>query len=628
MALSSLCEYCQQIDFAQLRCPTVAQLTQLGTGTSLGPMVNFDAGSSHSKPVSLGTLTRVKKSTAKCSVCALIWRVMVRNNYGEEPDTHDESSGDREKECFAFISTYGKFTDSASDQHDFDPEIIGLQNLVRRLSLRIGVPPGHDEDDADCFWWEILFCIQGCAANDFVVHDVDGNDKLQTERSLVFGGRRRPLIVDYAQLRRWLQICDRNHVDVCGQSVSMASLSLRDSSSTAQSDCSRGVYPDLRLINVSRKCLEAFNAQPGPLPPYVALSYVWGKDQRIKLRTTNERGFMEVGAFEEDVPSQTIVDAIELVERLALPGMKHLWVDALCIVQDSDEDKQRQIGKMGQIYRDATFTIVASAGDDADAGLPGIRPDSRKVEQAMVPVLQPEMRTYGADGLIYHEHGLAIVETLNPLTFKTDEFWALSKYSTRGWCMQEKVLSTRSLIFTEEQVYWQCAAGTYCEESHTETLHTRFRPTYSGAIRYSVGIDNTKQLIDSKQPTLKSSKAFWSNFSALANRFSGLEFSFEGDVLDGFSGITSTLQDVSGERFIWGMPTSRMSLALLWEDSDSSFPDEVPIRRRMERTTLPVSSLRKRLRIPSWSWQGWSGIVELNLGDDEAYVVFRYQTLF
>lgn len=130
-----------------------------------------------------------------------------------------------------------------------------------------------------------------------------------------------------------------------------------------------------------------------------------------------------------------------------------------------------------------------------------------------------------------------------------------------------------------------------------------------------------KQLVGEDLHTLKASKTFWYNFSALVNRFTEREFSFEGDVLDGFSGITNALATFSGEKFIWGMPTSRMGLALLWEDYDSTFPNEFSMKRRLERTTLPVSSFQSRLRIPSWSWLGWSGIIELQLGDDERYVL-------
>jgi hypothetical protein len=47
-------------------------------------------------------------------------------------------------------------------------------------------------------------------------------------------------------------------------------------------------------------------------------------------------------------------------------GERYLWVDALCIVQDNDESKMRDIHNMGVIYANATFTIVAADGDASD----------------------------------------------------------------------------------------------------------------------------------------------------------------------------------------------------------------------------------------------------------------------
>lgn len=58
-------------------------------------------------------------------------------------------------------------------------------------------------------------------------------------------------------------------------------------------------------------------------------------------------------------------------------GVKFLWVDCLCIVQNGTDNKT-QLGYMGYIYGGAQCTIVAGHGNDADAGLPGISNISRK----------------------------------------------------------------------------------------------------------------------------------------------------------------------------------------------------------------------------------------------------------
>ncbi|KAK8118218.1 HET-domain-containing protein [Apiospora kogelbergensis] len=50
-------------------------------------------------------------------------------------------------------------------------------------------------------------------------------------------------------------------------------------------------------------------------------------------------------------------------------GLRYLWVDALCIIQDSASDKDIQVSKMKAIFEDAFITIVASAAENASRGI-------------------------------------------------------------------------------------------------------------------------------------------------------------------------------------------------------------------------------------------------------------------
>lgn len=50
-------------------------------------------------------------------------------------------------------------------------------------------------------------------------------------------------------------------------------------------------------------------------------------------------------------------------------GFRYIWIDALCIVQDDKLDVEKEIGKMGQIYRNSSLTIGAAKGSDVTSGL-------------------------------------------------------------------------------------------------------------------------------------------------------------------------------------------------------------------------------------------------------------------
>jgi hypothetical protein len=66
---------------------------------------------------------------------------------------------------------------------------------------------------------------------------------------------------------------------------------------------------------------------------------------------------------------RTIEDAIAAVGLLE---ERYLWVDALCVVQDDDRARQAEINTMASIFSEATISIVAKQGDDANYGLRGL----------------------------------------------------------------------------------------------------------------------------------------------------------------------------------------------------------------------------------------------------------------
>jgi len=96
---------------------------------------------------------------------------------------------------------------------------------------------------------------------------------------------------------------------------------------------------------------------------YIALSYCWGQSQPYHL-TRALLDEMSAGLDMERLP-QTIKDAIEVTRKL---GLKYLWVDALCILQDSDDDKAVEIGHMSQVYKNAHVTISAASAANCGEG--------------------------------------------------------------------------------------------------------------------------------------------------------------------------------------------------------------------------------------------------------------------
>ncbi|KAI7786256.1 hypothetical protein LA080_004077 [Diaporthe eres] len=134
---------------------------------------------------------------------------------------------------------------------------------------------------------------------------------------------------------------------------------------------------------------------------YIALSYVWGCVQGMKLMNENIGDLERPGALATNDLQQTARDAIEVAAML---GFSYLWVDALCIVLDDDDDKKMQIGQMGSIYGSAFLTIVAASGLDCNSGLPGLRAGSRSFEPEEAIVIPP----YGSPSWPFIAHDLSI----------------------------------------------------------------------------------------------------------------------------------------------------------------------------------------------------------------------------
>lgn len=131
----------------------------------------------------------------------------------------------------------------------------------------------------------------------------------------------------------------------------------------------------LRLIDVTTMTLVEFGVSKERvvLPPYVALSYVWGSVPTVHLTSAALPVFIKPGELSRVLwrLPRTVNDAIVAVQKLKL---RYLWVDSLCLIQNDEEDLQLGISVMDSIYRDAYLTIIAAEGDDANAGLPGVAP--------------------------------------------------------------------------------------------------------------------------------------------------------------------------------------------------------------------------------------------------------------
>jgi Heterokaryon incompatibility protein (HET) len=179
---------------------------------------------------------------------------------------------------------------------------------------------------------------------------------------------------------------------------------------------------------------------------YVALSYCWGTKPFLRTLLGN----IEAHKDKLDMLKlpQTFKDAIMITRRL---GFRYVWIDALCIIQDSADDKMKEIGTMEKIYSEASLTIaIVSHSSVIDGFL-----NPRSPLAVKLPYRCP-------DG----EIGSVLVSPQ-----KTVDMWQEPLY-TRAWCLQENLLSPRMLLYTDTEVVWQCQLNPM---KRPDTVHVSYQ---------------------------------------------------------------------------------------------------------------------------------------------------------
>ena len=366
-----------------------------------------------------------------------------------------------------------------------------------------------------------------------------------------------------AQIKSWLHSCLQDHGELCNSPPWLGHLPR---------------LPTSRMIDVEQGCLVKMQKQC----PYVVLSYVWGRDLQFKCTKSILLSLeMRFGLVQHwDQIPRTVQDAVNLVRLL---GLRYLWVDSLCIVQDSQADLQDQIPKMGQIYGNALLTIVAADGDDASTGLFNNSNTASRVGRQCV--------RYSKDlGLLIDPPDLNTV-------------LKESKWATRGWTFQEALLSKRLLVFVDQTIYFSCRSTTWSEQrkAHSETVPPPW--TWAEAPSpYAARFDRWEwfrfaSLLQINPPNLQP----WlvaSMWQSIVNEYSTRILSYELDVLAAIAGVQEVFGRFFRQDILYGIPLSIIQIALLWHPRTS-------LRRRKDG---------KKNLLPSWTWTAWIGEVDWQYG--------------
>ncbi|TVY62268.1 hypothetical protein LSUE1_G009236, partial [Lachnellula suecica] len=362
---------------------------------------------------------------------------------------------------------------------------------------------------------------------------------------------------------------------------------------------------------------------------YIALSYIWGGPQACRTLTSNIEEHMQ--RIDSKKLPRTIMDAVRCTNNLDL---KYLWVDSLCIIQDSPEDKAKEIGRMSIIYKNSYVTLSAAKATSCEKRFlePRSTPEDLLRSSFKLEILTPkdpvalnewiEKYRINSDFTNYVP-GFEIEEVFKISPWNDPDAWndvpssiwlaatplgtdnavdlltagdiADEPISKRGWCLQESWLPPRMLIYGSAQLLWKCNAGVQSDggiagPSSGWDIRTSYRTDENGEMVYEDGTKVTKSGKESIFAQL------WRN---IVQESSQRALTVPADKLNALAGIVQDLQAQTGDENLAGLWKSRLIAELSWH----------------QETTLPTLWSTART-CPSWSWIKTDGPISFSSAEN------------
>ncbi|OTA58382.1 HET-domain-containing protein [Hypoxylon sp. EC38] len=340
--------------------------------------------------------------------------------------------------------------------------------------------------------------------------------------------------------------------------------------------------------------------------PYLALSYVWGGPQPMTT-TGNVNEFVNKGLNMSQFP-QTIRDAVTVTHNL---GQRYLWIDALCILQDSPADKAVQLGSMCRIYRDAYLTLNAACASSTREGFLH-RPRPEKIPDARIPYRCRDGGGGGA-GSVYIAR-----ERDTDSGDASRSYWdELEPVAWRAWCLQERLLPPRMLIYASDTLKFACQTetvsigGALCEASTGMRLpNSVYKP--KGAVRDTSESESgsgpgCRLVVEEDEGDKEADRvACRQAWLAAIFMYTIRDLSVSSDKLPALGGVAEQFHLATGDQYLAGLWRSTLVLDLLWQRGGSLYP-------------RPLG-----YRAPSWSWASTDGMVSAPYHESEVASAGRF----
>ncbi|KAF2493877.1 HET-domain-containing protein [Lophium mytilinum] len=275
------------------------------------------------------------------------------------------------------------------------------------------------------------------------------------------------------------------------------------------------------------------------LGPYVALSHCWGDNKHVRLTSDTTSFFQNIPL---EVLPATFSDAIEVTRRL---NLNYVWIDSLCIIQDSAEDWEIECARMGDIYQNAELTIAATSSPSSSRSF--LRPPEKmKQPRVQVPFWNKDGKEFA-------------LQAVRPLSYHFDNVDSTEGYlNKRAWCFQEDMLSKRLVSYQNIDIKWRCSEGHMCQ-------------CVGPSVKRSDSATSVRTLRDEPE---EESVNTWLQ---AVNDFSDRDITFVSDRLPALAGIATVFHESFSWTYVAGLWKEWLLHCLCWKSDyrDPILPDRL-----------------------------------------------------
>ncbi|KAE9371820.1 HET-domain-containing protein [Stipitochalara longipes BDJ] len=300
-------------------------------------------------------------------------------------------------------------------------------------------------------------------------------------------------------------------------------------------------------------------ANPGEVGAYVTLSHCWGRGPHFRTLSYNIE-FFERSLILEDLPL-TFRDAILVTRKL---GFRFIWIDSLCIIQDSHDDWVQEAALMHLYYKRSALTIAV---DSAHGDQEGFLHLERENDHPVASFASTNNLPSQLDG-VDPSYKVPIDNILLRRSGTQDK----NALSERAWTLQETILSPRTVHYSATELKWECQKKASSERNRGYLLLSGYHK--KGFLSLSNRLHT-----DLKSPGYK---VFDQWYKILAD-YDTRALSISSDKLPAISGLAREFHSHTSATYKAGLWLEDISRGLIWSYFERGFkPDSY--------------------RAPSWSW--------------------------